>query len=185
MKFKLRTANGNVNFVAPTKAELITQVKVYCHENNINFSHAIVSAHIDAQNNIPTKPQKKVGILDAFNGARAVLRYAAGNSATPEEVLRRAEICKTCPMLKATTGCASCGAGGRIARYINAIRVFKKYESAIPKEVESKYCDVCSCSIPMMIVTHYKDFYKESESKNSARPDHCWLKRTSENFTDE
>jgi hypothetical protein len=185
MKFILRANKKSITFTANTKEELMAIVKDHCEKNNINFAASVVSAHIDAQNNFSKPKEKKVSISDAYNGARAVLRYVAGNSVSNAELNRRAEICRTCPQLKITSGCMSCGAGGRIARLVNTIRAYKKSESQVPKPVENKYCGVCSCSIPMMILTRYKDFYKEATSKNSTRPDNCWLKETSENFTNE
>ena len=185
MKFKLRFDKSSAYFEAETKALLIDKIKEYCEKNNINFSHNLVSAHIDAQNNISKEKEKKVSISDAFTGARAILRYVAGNSVSKEEMNRRASICESCPQLKMTSGCMSCGAGGRIARLVNSIRSYKKTEAQVPKSVENKYCGICSCSIPMMILTKYSDFYKESQSKNEKRPDTCWLKQTSTNFTNE
>jgi hypothetical protein len=185
MKLRL-TANGKtIKLEANTKPELIAMAKDYCEKNNINFAENIISAHIDAQNATVKKPSNKVGILDAFNGARAILRYVSGESTTPSEMIRRAKICEGCEKLSAISGCAACGAGRRIANIVNTIRAHKKSEVEVPRNVQNKYCGICSCSIPMMVLTKYKDFYRENETKNNSRPDNCWLKESSPNFTNE
>ncbi len=187
MKYVFKIAiKGKVHsFASESYSSIFSQVSQTLKENNINFTEKEIRAQIERQSSLSTKKKSKVSLLDAFNGARALINYTAGNSASPQEIYRRAEICRGCPVLDQTSGCAACGAARNAANLVNMIRAHKKSEVAIPSDLKDKYCGSCSCSISLLIVTKYKDFHKESDEKNARRPDVCWIKRASKNFTEE
>lgn len=172
-------------FSDPDSGALIAKVNAFMQKNNIKFDAKVVKAAIDRQTKMQKKANTRVTLSDAFQGAKALVRFTSGKAASQKEVLRRAEICKACPLMSSTSGCMACGAAARATQLVNSIQSMKKGAVSIPSEVKSKFCGVCSCSIPLMIVTKYEDFYQETDEKNSRRPDGCWLKKTSPKFTNE
>lgn len=174
---KLYTITGD------SKDLVFTKAKIFFNKNNIKFTDAQIKGRIT--NYVKPSKSKKLTFNDIIVGAGAILRYASGNAASAQEVKRRSEICKSCPMRDRTTGCAACGFSRKVANFINKIRSEKKAEVEIEATLRDSYCGVCNCSIPMMLLTRYEDFYVEPAHKNQLRPDACWLKQTSINFTNE
>lgn len=154
----------------------------FLKKNNINYSNEDIKKAIKRQSGIST-PIKKLGFAEAFNGAMAALKFTTGKSTSSKEIIRRSDICASCPLIDIVGGCFSCGMGGKIAKAINEVRAKKGSTIKIPSEVNTKFCGFCSCSIPLMVVTNLEDFYSESTEVNNKRPDVCWLKKTSTNFT--
>lgn len=171
-------------FTNSNKDILLSEVTDHLKKTNINYSLDNIIKSIDRQSKT-VKVTNKITLASAFSGAKAILRLVKGNSASNQEIVRRADICNQCPLMTSTSGCSACGAAGKAARLANDIRSTKGSQIPIPKELASKYCSICQCSIPAMILTKYVDFYEEKESINKTRPDFCWLKRTSVNFTQE
>jgi hypothetical protein len=169
-------------FSADNKTLLQARVETFFRERGMAIDSASISTSIDRQSKIREKP-KKIGLADAAIGAKALIKNLMGSSVSSEEIIRRSSICATCPLMSRIGGCASCGAGGKIANWINGIRAGKKLQIAIPSEVSSSYCGVCQCALALMVVTKKADFY--DESKNGQRPDVCWLKSNSPNLTNE
>lgn len=166
---------------------LVEAVTSFYRKNNIIFNLEDINRRIDRQSKtyITQAKTKKISFSEALNGAKALLKYSAGNSVSGKEILRRSSICEKCPLLSNVSNCMGCGAASVITKAVNGIRSVKGAEIPIPKAVNTKYCGVCQCSIPLMVVTRYEDFRTETTEKNSRRPDNCWLKTTSPNFTDE
>lgn len=133
----------------------------------------------------PRPKLKRKTLSEMVTGAKAVVRYTIGNAASPAEVNRRAKICDQCPLKDSISDCMSCGGAGKVANFINKLRRYKKSEGSIPDHLRKKFCGMCGCSIAMLIVTKYEDFYQEDAQKNASRPDYCWLKKSSINFTKE
>lgn len=176
--------NGRVySFTGDTHTSVVIKVKIFLKKNNINFSDSKIQSMITSYSK-PIKP-KSLTFNEIVTGAQAILRYTNGTSASSTEVTRRTNICIDCPMRSETSGCGPCGFAGRVAKFINGLRAKKKTEAPIDSRIKQSYCDVCKCSIPMMVLTKYEDFYQESSIKNNSRPDNCWLKQSSPNFTNE
>lgn len=171
-------------FSGPTLEVVFEKVIEFLKKSNINYSSEDIKKAIKRQSGIAT-PTKKLGFGEAFNGALAALKFTVGKSTSPTEISRRSEICSSCPMIDTVGGCFSCGMGGKIAKAVNEIRAKKGSTIKIPSEVNTKFCGFCSCAIPLMVVTKVEDFYTESTEVNNKRPDVCWLKETSTNFTNE
>lgn len=159
---------------------LIVIVSDFLVKNNINFSNESLKASILRQSNIADS-KKKIGLAEAVSGAKALIRYTGGSTVTTEEIVRRSDICKDCPLISKIGGCAPCGAAGKIANFVNSLRATLKLEEPLPTSVKSSYCKVCDCSLALMIPSKMSAF-TESESKNLQRPDHCWIKKTSNNY---
>lgn len=175
-----------INFQDPNKDRLMIMVEQWHQKNNINYSRESISYQIDRQSKV-VKPEekKKKTFAEVLNGAAALVKYTVGSSASNQEITRRSQICLQCPVRSAVGGCAPCGAAAKIANAVNQIRAKKGAQMAIDSDLRNQYCKVCDCGLPLMLLTEYKDFHYESEEMNIRRPDFCWLKRTSPNYTHE
>jgi hypothetical protein len=166
------------------KNALLADVSAYLNKNNINFTQADLSKAIDRQSKLtPTK--KKLALRDVVAGANAVIRYMGGSSVSNDEIIRRSFICEGCPLIEKIGGCGPCGAAGKISSFVNNVRQKMGISIAIPNQTKNSYCGICGCSLALLVVTRKENFHKESSEENSKRPDRCWLKETSTNFTNE
>jgi hypothetical protein len=177
-----------LKFQSDNKHALLSDIKKSFESNGITFIYEEVSKAIDRQSKALEKKQR-LTLSEVYGGAKALVKYLAGKSVSPAEIQRRVAICSgsgdPCPMLTEASGCASCGMAGKATLVANGIRAHKNAQIKIPSEVHRKYCDFCKCSIPLIVVTPLDEFHKEGDAKNSTRPDRCWLKATSPNFTQE
>ncbi len=155
------------------------KTKRYLEGININYNERSL---LQAIKNANAKG-KRLTITDVVSGAKAAIQYFTGKAATNEEILRRASICQGCSLISSVSDCMGCGGSGRLAKITNDIRAAKGKEVALPFSIKDKYCSVCQCSLALMTVTQYEHIAPESDEKQSQRPDHCWLKKTSNNFT--
>lgn len=160
-------------------------------QKGIHYNDQDLMAAIERQSNSKLRSRqslpivKKKTLTETIHGAKALIRYMGGQAVTEKELERRSLICNNCPLKDSVSDCMSCGGSGKVAAFINRIRRSKKVEGSIPESLRKKYCGMCGCSLPLLLVTQFKDFEVEDAQKNSARPDHCWLKKTSINFTKE
>jgi len=171
-------------FDGPTPHVVFEKAQEFLKKSNINYSPDDLMKAIERQSGFHV-PEKKIGFNEAMTGALAAIKFTVGKSTSPKEIQRRANICASCPMSSTVGGCYACGMGGRIAKVISSIRAKKGSAIAIPVEIKSKYCGFCKCALPLMVVTKLEDFHSENQELNLTRPDICWLKTTSPNFSDE
>lgn len=162
------------------KAVLLDEVMRFMRKNNINYSVQDVSIGIDRQSKI-AHTKKRIGLAEAVSGAKAIIRYTTGSATTSEEILRRSSICAACPLINKLGGCAPCGAAAKISNFVSNIRASLKLQIPIPTEVKASFCEVCGCSLALMVVSRM-DAFNEPASKNLSRPDNCWAKTTSINY---
>lgn len=171
-------------FDGPTKHVVFEKASEFFKKSNINYSADDLMKAIERQSGYFV-PEKRIGLQEAMNGAMAAVKFTAGKSTSGEEINRRAAICARCPLSSSVGGCYACGMGGRIAKVVNAIRAKKGSTVPIPVEVKNQYCGFCKCSLALMVVTKIEDYYPEDPELNQRRPDNCWLKTTSTNFSHE
>jgi len=171
-------------FDGPTQYVVFEKAKEFFEKSNINYSREDLMKAIERQSGFYVA-EKKIGFNEAMTGAMAALKFTAGKSTSPGEIQRRSAICASCPLSSTVGGCSACGLGGRIAKVISSIRAKKGSGIAIPAEVKGSYCGFCKCSLALMVVTKIEDFHPEDPSLNGRRPDLCWLKTTSTNFSNE
>lgn len=138
------------------------------------------------------KSKKSVSLAEAVSGAKALIKNVLGIAVSNEEIYRRSEICSNpnktgqpCPNLSKIGGCGTCGLAGKISKYVNDIRVQKKISHPMPVATKGQFCGVCDCSLDLMLPTKISDFKNEAPEQNSSRPDFCWLKTTSPNYSNE
>jgi len=165
------------------KRALMADVIAYMRKNNINFNESDISRSIDRQSAVTNTGKKhKVTFADAIHGVTAMIKYASRPGSSNQEIVRRSDICATCPQRSDIAKCGPCGTMRKITTWVNSIRAKKKVEAPIPSEVKYSYCGICDCSLALMVVTKIEDFYEENSSKNALRPTRCWLKNTSPNY---
>lgn len=186
MKYKYSFAwKGKLeSFSNDDKNALIAMASEFFKKNNINFSASDLSKGIDRQSKLTTA-KKTLSLRDVVSGANAVIKYMGGSSVSNNEIVRRSFICEMCPMIEKIGGCGPCGAAGKISSFVNAVRQKMGISIAIPNQTKNSYCGICGCSLALLVVTKKENFHQESLEENSKRPDKCWLKTTSTNFTNE
>lgn len=186
MTYKFTNVVGGkvVSMSNQDKTALILSVQDIYKKNNITFDKDAVSKAIDRQSRVLSRTQNP-GLQKVISGASALIKNLAGSGVSSKEMNRRAGICASCPLHGTIGGCSSCGAAGKVAQWNNALRSKLKLSSQIPSEIKSGFCGICQCSLSLMVVTKISNFYTESDETNLKRPDSCWLKRTSINFTNE
>jgi len=172
------------SFKNDDKNALLAEVKAFMLKNNITFNENDLSIGIDRQSRV-TAQKKKIGLKEAMSGANAVIKYLGGNSVSNDEIVRRSYICESCPLKNQIGGCGPCGAAGKIASFVNIVRQKMGISIAIPNSTKSSYCGFCDCALALLLVTKRENFHKELPEVNSKRPDNCWLKTTSKNFSNE
>lgn len=138
--------------------------------------------------------QMKEGIK--FNqliaGAEAVVNVTAGNIVDQGEINRRAGICSSCKIkdeegnfysgVISTNDCRACGFASRLSNWVNKIKKVFKANYTIPNGLQDKGCTVCKCSLMVMLPSRMSAFNYEKEKEfQDKRPEHCWVKLTSQN----
>lgn len=154
--------------------------------NNISFTEAVLFVN---KNIIPVvhkpRPEAKigktevesVGLSEMANGAKAVLLQTFMDDTVDQlEIDRRALICGECPMVAQVSGCMACGMGKKIKQFGNKVRNWFGSGHRIPSGLEQNYCDVCHCSLAMLLPATM-DQIKESTINDPKRPATCWMKR--------
>ena len=170
--------NGKLEKFSHENADtLFVIVSDYLTKHNINFSSNDLKASIQRQSRVKPK-SGKVTFSDAVNGARALLRYASGETVPHEEIYRRSRICLQCPLRSTISMCGACGTAGKIANFITKFKQGLGVKSSIDSDIQHSYCGVCSCSLGLMVVSSMKSFHLEK----SGRPDACWLNPKSPNY---
>lgn len=156
---------------------LVVVTSDFLVKNNINFNKEDLKAAIRRQSAVSTKPKGKVTFADAVNGAKALMRYASGKTVSQAEVTRRSNICPNCPHISQVSMCGSCGTAGKATRFINNFKKLLGCRSAIDTDIQYSYCEICNCSLALMVVSSMDSFHKDQ-----GRPDNCWLNPKSPNY---
>lgn len=152
-----------------------------------NDATSYVNRFIRENNPIPSKyekpkeERKKKSLKEVVNGAFALVKVTSGNTVEQGEINRRASICTNCTLLSKATGCNSCGFAGRVASFVNKFKKSINHGFIVPNGLDSSYCNVCECSLVVMLPSQMSSF-REKEEMNSSRPDHCWIKKSSQNY---
>jgi hypothetical protein len=164
--------------------DLFRKASSYLNKINVNFNPASLKRSIARQNE-STAESRKLTLSEVWKGAVASVKNMAGKSASSQEVIRRSTICSNCEDKTSVSDCMGCGAAGRLATLVSNIRKTKEGAASVSSELRKQYCKHCKCSLALMLVTKYADLEQESSEIQNQRPDHCWLKNTSLNFTKE
>ncbi len=128
-------------------------------------------------------------------GAEAIVNVTSGNIVSQEEINRRARICSGCKTadpdsgivmdgVVSTTDCRACGFASRFATWANKLKKQFGVGHVIPNGLSDKGCIVCKCTLAVMLPSKMSAFDYEKDLQEK-RPDHCWVKKTSNNYIPE
>jgi len=109
----------------------------------------------------------KMSITGAIAAIKAFTEAVNGNVVPPEEVFRRGTICAGCPMKRKVTGAPS-----KISRYLGMLA----NKHRVPSDLNGQKCNVCGCSLMLLIPATKDDLHKDSPEEAKKRPDRCWMK---------
>lgn len=173
-------------FSSNSKDQLVAEIVDFFNKEKWPYNVKDLQRAIDRQSRIKIAKKHHISFSQAVHGANAIIKNSVfGSSVSGREIERRAAICDNCPMNSSVGGCMSCGVGQKITLFSNKLRASVGASVPIPSSIKSKYCDHCGCALASMVVTKHENFYEESALENAKRPDCCWLKKTSPNFTHE
>lgn len=110
----------------------------------------------------------KTTLTGAIAAIKAFTEAINGNVVSPEEVFRRATICAKCPMKRKTTGAPS-----KISRYLGVLA----NKHRVPPDLNGQKCNVCGCSLMLLVPATEKDLHKDSPEEAKKRPAVCWIKK--------
>lgn len=166
--FMLKCSYKGRVFLGETKDEIITIIKKYYPR--VNVDDLIFSIKTENKKGIK---QKKVSFKDAVHGANALVNINIGSHVDQQEITRRSLICQGCEHMDKTSNCYSCGFAGKFTTFITKLKKAFGYGFQIPNGIDKNYCDICNCSLAVMIPSKLEAFKKE----NKTRPDNCWIKK--------
>lgn len=121
------------------------------------------------------KPKKKVGLKEIKDGAVSAMRQISGDTVSQVEINRRSQICVGCPRLQDTGLCIPCGQGAALMKFVNGVKKLWGGGFDLSKDVKNSFCDVCDCSLAMMLPAPL-DHFKEATKTDPTRPKNCWIK---------
>lgn len=132
---------------------------------------------------IPKKAKRDAPSLQEIAaGATSALKQIGGICEDQTVINRRAIICSACPKKSDTSGCGPCGFAGKVKSFVNGVKKMFGGGHTIPNGLDRSYCDVCDCSLAMMLPAQLKDF-KASTVNDPERPKNCWIVLASNGVT--
>ncbi len=127
-------------------------------------------------------PKKSKGdrpsLQEIAAGATSALKQIGGICETQEIINSRAIVCSSCDKKSDTSGCGPCGFAGKVKSFVNGVKKLFGGGHVIPNELDKSYCDVCMCSLAMMLPAKIGDF-KASTVNDPERPKKCWIVKES------
>lgn len=195
-RFKIIHQGRPIVFHEDTIEALVDQAVQFYATKGVQFDRKSIKAQAESQNkpglihkmvvpqskDNPKSMKVRVNLASAYAASKALFNLGRGETVSQKEADRRQSICLNCPHLSDVSDCMACGGMGRAASMLTAVRsnTGLKYQNHISK----KFCDVCKCSMALMLATKIEGFDHESDEVNAARPEHCWIKRGGPNRID-
>lgn len=145
------------------------------HENGSKFNAVKRETFNDRNDKLKNSKGKSVTWNMIQSGAMAVIKNLSGNTAPQIEIDRRSDICRKCPKMSNLSVCVPCGGAKKLLTVYNTFRrkYFKRGYN-IDHDLKDKFCDVCTCSLAVMIPCKLEDF-SDLERSNPNRPSECWV----------
>jgi hypothetical protein len=104
---------------------------------------------------------------DAAAALKAFKDAVHGNVVAPEQVVQRARVCGSCPFRVRTAG---------ISRMSEVLGLVAN-KHRVPIEVSGYSCDVCGCSLMMLLPAQKENLHKDTPEESLKRPAACWIKQ--------
>ena len=173
------------NYKAEDNSSLIKRIA----RDNKKISVSEITSYVEEnakEYTLQEKEKNELTFKKMVAGASAIINVTKGSIVTQAEINRRASICQNCksnggPGVVSTGECRPCGFAARLATWINSVKKNFGKSFTIPNNFEDKGCGSCLCALAVMLPSKMSAFDYEKDSVN-ARPDHCWVKKTSNNF---
>jgi hypothetical protein len=184
------------NFLADSEVLMFDNINKFLNNKKISYDRDELLLHIQknlkpnsafsggesqSEKRLNKVYQKRLTFKDVVNGAKALLNTSLGNTVDQEEITRRGRICASCPRKQLTTDCYGCGFSRVLSKFIGNLKNIFGKEVSLHSDVKGSYCDVCGCALSIMIPSKL-DAFNETQDKQDARPEYCWLKKNSPNY---
>lgn len=104
-------------------------------------------------------------ILAAANAFKAALK---GDVVDDTTIASRAAVCFKCPKRQRNTG---------MVTHVSKILGDLANKHRVPKSIADYKCNVCGCSLMLLIPATEKDQHKDSPQEEKRRPASCWMKQ--------
>lgn len=147
----------------------------------VEVSKRMVPVHKNlVEQSFPKKVKSEAPSLQEIAaGATSALKQIGGICEDQTVINRRAIVCSACPKKKDTSGCGPCGFAGKVKSFVNGVKKLFGGGHTIPNQLDKSYCDVCDCSLAMMLPAQLVDF-KLSTINDPERPKTCWIVKESQ-----
>ena len=105
---------------------------------------------------------------DIAAAARAFKDAIKGDVVDDSTIASRIKICKACPQRRKVTGFVS-----RVSKILGDLA----NRHRVPRYIADYKCNVCGCSLMLLVPATEKDLHKDSAKEAKKRPSTCWLKK--------
>jgi hypothetical protein len=109
-----------------------------------------------------------MNLTGAIAAIKAFTEAVNGNVVPSDEIFRRTDICAKCPMKRKVTGAPS-----KVSRYLGVLA----NKHRVPADLNGQKCNVCGCSLMLLIPATEADLHKDSPEEAEKRPASCWMKK--------
>lgn len=193
-KFIDISTGARVAFSADSPDALIRSVQKFRNYNGVRITDEDTAKEIGEKNGYVFKDgvysstlqisfkKPSLTLASVKSACGAMMETIKGNIVSDQEINRRWEICKNCPVSTKVSDCMSCGGAGRAADWVNKIKNAVGKRFRLEQESGRTFCGLCGCSHALMIPTKMKLQKQESEKQNQQRPSQCWLRWDSNNY---
>jgi len=106
---------------------------------------------------------------DITGAARAFKDALKGDVVSDDIILARASICLKCPRRRMVSGFAT-----RVSKILGDLA----NRHRVPKDIANYKCNVCKCSLMLLIPATEKDLHKDSPQESKMRPAKCWMPKS-------
>jgi len=115
--------------------------KEICKKNDYVFKDGIYSTTLQT-----SFPKSHLTLASVKSACGAMLQTIKGNIVSDQEIERRWEICKNCPVKTSVSDCMSCGGAGKVADWVNNIKNAVGRRFRLEQESGQTFCGLCGCS---------------------------------------
>lgn len=120
-----------------------------------------------------------LSLNDLFQAGKALFKNMSGLTVSQQELNRRGQICKRCPMRIESNNCKKCGIAGQVASLFNTAKAFFGGKTlSMPNTYKEQGCGICGCSFSLLLPARKEDLHQDSPAQHEKRvlnAPFCWL----------
>lgn len=109
----------------------------------------------------------KITASGALSAIKAFREAMSDHTVSDQEIVKRSEVCQTCPMRRDGHG---------VAENISKVLGTLANRHRVPSELADSHCGVCGCSLMLLVPATKRDLHKDSAEESANRPAGCWIK---------